>query len=138
MQTDAILGFGDQQSLSGTSAANSTNVYDAGSAKKLFEGNGGGVLAIEVTAVGGTSPTFQAQFVGADDAALSTNPVVLADTGASKVLAATDLPVLYRLRPSNQKDAKRYYGVIYTLTGTSPTATANANIVESAQNHMVS
>ena len=135
--TEAILTFAEQQSLSGTSAQLSTNVYDAGKAVKFFEGNGGGELEIEVTAAGGTSPTFQAQLVGADNAALSTNPIVIADTGTSPALAAGDLPVLYRLHPNNQVTAKEFYGVKFTQGGTSPTATVNARIGQAAQNNMV-
>jgi hypothetical protein len=73
---DAGIGgpFASGQSLSGTSDQLSTNVYDAGSAKKLFAGRGGLKIAVQVSAVGGTNPTFRARFVGADDAALSSNP----------------------------------------------------------------
>lgn len=137
MHIDALLSFSVQQALA--ASGNSTNVYDAVNATKLFAGNGGGTLAIEVTAAGGTSPTFQAQLIGADSADLATNPVVLADTGTSAAIAAADLPLLYELEPNNQAVAKRYYGVKYTLGGTSPTATVNANVVyeDAAQNNMV-
>lgn len=139
MLIDATLSFSSQQSLSGTAAQNSTNVYDAGSAKKLFGGTSEmGVLGIQVTAVGGTTPTFRAQFVGADDAALTSNVITIAETGVSATLvAATDPPVLYELNPSNQVTAKRYYGLIYTQSGTSPTATVNAAFVEAALNNLV-
>lgn len=142
---DALLTFSRQQALSGTTAVVSTNIYDAGTDE---DGNGktpklfGGTirkahLAIQVTKAGGTDPTFQAQFVGADNAALTTNPVVLADTGTSGKLAAGDLPALYELRAGLQTVGKRYYGVKYTLTGTSPTATVNAGIVEASQSNLV-
>lgn len=133
---DAFLTFSDQQALAGTSAQNSTNVYDAGAAKKLFAGTARGKVAIQVTAIGGTSPTFEAKLVGADDAALTTNVVTLADTGTSPVITA--VPALYELTASNQSVAKRYYGVIYTQGGTSPTATANAAVVDAAENMLVS
>jgi hypothetical protein len=134
---DACFNFASQQSLSGTAAQNSTNVYDAGSAKLLFGGSANlFVLAVEVTAAGGTSPTFRAQLVGADDAALSSNVITIAETGVSKVLAASDLPVLYRLSVNNQTTSKRYYGVIFTQSGTSPTATANAQFEQTSHDNL--
>lgn len=138
MMLDALLNFASQQSLSTTSDVVSTNVYDAGSAKKVFGGSGEEVkLAIQVTAAGGTSPTFRARLVGADNAALTTNPIILADTGTSAVLAASDLPVIYELVPAMQPTAKQYYGVIFLLGGTTPTATANAQVAHTAQSNLV-
>lgn len=131
---DRKFAFSKQQSLTGTSDVVSSDVHDAEAAKKVFGGAGQPVkVAIQVTAAGGTSPTFRARLVGADNAGLTANAEIIADTGVSKVLAAADLPVLYELVPAHQKVAKRYYGVIYTLGGTSPTATANANLVLDAQ-----
>ena len=129
MMIDGHFNFADQQAISGTSDTVSTNVYDAGSAKKLFGGaNRKARLAIQVTAAGGTSPTFQAKLVGADNAALTTNPVVIADTGITGTIAAADLPLLFELVPGLQTEDKRYYGVIFDQGGTSPTATVNAQI----------
>lgn len=138
MILDNTFNFAFQQSLSGTSDQLSTNVYDAGAAVKAF--GGGGVppkISIQVTAVGGTSPTFRARFVGADSADLATNPIILDDTGASRVLTATDLPLPIELKPNNQLDAKRYYGVVFTQAGTTPTATANANLVIDSQSNLL-
>lgn len=137
---DAYFNFADQQSLTGTSDVVSTNVYDAGSEKKLFAGSAGTFplkIAVNVTASGGTSPTFRARFVGADNAALTTNPIILADTGVSAVLTADDLPVHRELVPMGQRTAKRYYGVMFTQGGTSPTATVNASgVVDAQTNHL--
>ncbi len=137
MIMDAKFKFADQQALTGTSDVNSANVYDAGAAKKAFEGSAGAnplKIAIEVTASGGTTPTIRARFVGADDAGLTSNVVILADTGVSPVIvAATDLPVKYELVPSGQTAAKRYYGVIWVQSGTNPTATVNASGVIDSQ-----
>lgn len=135
MARDAFLTFSDQQALSGAGSANSTNVYDAAAAKKLFGGTAHGKVAIEVTAAGGTSPTFEAKVVAADDAALTSNVVTLVDTGTSAASPTT--PALYELAVSNQAASKRYYGVIYTLGGTSPTATVNAQFVDAAENNQV-
>lgn len=133
MILDAQFNFSDQQSLTGTSDVVSTNVYDLGAAGKLFQGAAGLKLAIQVTASGGTSPTFRAKLVGADNAALTSNPITLADTGTSAAIAAADVPVIYELLPGQQNTAKRYYGVIYTQGGTSPTATVNAQVAIDAQ-----
>lgn len=135
MILDKTFDFADQQSLSGTTETASTNVYNAGAAVKLFQGRAGAKLAVQVTAAGGTSPTFRAKLVGADNAALTTNPVVIAETGVSAVIASTDLPVLYELNPGLQSTAKQYYGVLFTLGGTSPTATANAQFAEDAHSN---
>lgn len=137
MFLDNAFSFASGQSLSGTSDTVSTNVFDAGSAKKLFGGSSGrGVkILVTVTAVGGTTPTFRARLVGADNAALTTNPVILDDSGVSRTLVAGDLPYAIELHPAEQLDAKEFYGVIFTQSGTSPTATASANAVMDAQSN---
>jgi hypothetical protein len=135
MMIEGNMSFSSQQSLTGTSDVISTNVYDAGSAKKVFGGSAGLApkVAVTTSASGGTSPTFRARLVGADNAALTTNPIILADSGVSRVLTATDVPYAVELIPAEQLDSKQYYGVIYTQSGTSPTATVNANMVLDAQ-----
>jgi len=136
MLMDASFDFTPSaQSLSGTSDQNSTNVFNAGSAKKLFGGafGRGPKIFLQVTAIGGTSPTFRARLVAADSADLATNPIILADTGVSRVLAASDIPYINELLPSVQLDAKQYYGIIFTQSGTSPTATVRASLVADSQ-----
>lgn len=125
---DAMFNFADQQNVTGTSATNSTNVYNAGSAKKVFAGAPGTHplrVAVNVTVNSGTSPTFRAQLVGSAAAALTT-PTILADTGTSAALVAASGPFVYELIPQNQATAFQYYGVIFTLGGTSPDMTLNA------------
>lgn len=135
---DALLTFSAQQALTGSSDVISSNVYNAGSAKKVFEGSGEEVkLAIQVTASGGTTPTLRARFVGADNAALDSNPIIIAETGVSAALVAADIPKLYELLLANQATAKQYYGVIWLQAGTSPTATVNAFICHTAPNNLV-
>jgi hypothetical protein len=138
MFIDNNFAFASQQNLSGATSTNSTNVYNAGSAKKLFGGAGEPVsLAVHVTAAGGTSPTIQAKLVGADDSGLSSNVIVIADTGVSPALAASDLPYALEVVPAQQKTAKQYYGVIFVQTGTSPTATVNAALTIDAQSNLL-
>lgn len=135
---EGSMHFARQQELTGTTDVVSTHVYDAGEAVKLFEGVGGREkLVVQVTEVGGTDPTFRARYVAADNAALTTNPIILADTGVSPALAAADIPKLYELRPALQTTAKRYYGVIFTMGGTTPTAKANAFVAETSQSRLV-
>jgi hypothetical protein len=135
---DGFFNFARQQSLSGTSDTVSTNVYNAGSAIKLFCGAGEPMkLAVQVTAAGGTSPTFRARLVAADNAALTTNPIIIVDTGVSAVLTAADLPVLYELLVGLQVTAKQYYGVIFLQSGTSPTATANAFLAHGVASNLL-
>jgi hypothetical protein len=142
---DAAFNFSDQQALTGTSDVVSTNVYAVGAngaaaavATKLFEGGGQEKkLFVQVTASGGTTPTFRARLVGADNAALTSNPIILAETGVSAALTAADLPVVYEINVAHQRTAKLYYGVIYIQAGTTPTATVNAWIGDEGQNNLV-
>lgn len=135
MFLDASMPGGSGVAVTGTSDAIIGDVYDAGSAKKLFGGSAGlgPKAAISFSAIGGTSPTARVRLVGADDAALTTNPVILGDTGVSRVLTSADLPYMAEFIPGEQLDAKRYYGFIATLGGTSPTGTVSAALVADAQ-----
>jgi hypothetical protein len=120
----------------------SSNVSDQVTAVKLFEGSTRNpprfMVGIKITA--GTSPTVRARYVGADDAALTSNVVILADSGtrtkdtdgtalASGDFVALDIPV------SGQTIAKRYYGAIYTPGVVDEALEVTASIVESAQTH---
>jgi hypothetical protein len=88
----------------------STNVNDQGSAKKVFEGTNRLPLRIggHYFTNSGTNATMRVQFVGADDAALTSNVVVLAGTGISEVLTAGQIRH-FEIVPSFQKTAKRYF-----------------------------
>jgi hypothetical protein len=137
---DAQLLFSAAQDLTAGDGVdeNSTNVWDAGSAKKAFSGYQRAYVAVTVAAAGGTTPTIRARFVGAADAALTSGVIILADSGDSRALTAADLPYQIQLHPGpTQLDTKQYYGVIYTMTGTVPTATVSAAIQETQQTNMV-
>lgn len=132
---------GTPQAVS-TGTTISSNVYDALVAKKLFAGSTGRgpKLSIDIPASGvtlGTNPTFQAQLVGADNAALTTNPIVLGQIGPTRVLTAADFPAAsglhFELQVGEQLDAKRFYGISYVVGGTAVTFGVNANLVETAQ-----
>lgn len=135
---DSKLTFSEQQEILNGTAVLSTNIYDAGTpfggiaatavAPKLFEGEGHEVI-VEVTAAAngiGTNKKddfqIKAQVVAADDDALTTNAVVLAEVEcaaiANAALPTALKPLVIKLHPANQTAAKRYYALKYDLTGT--------------------
>lgn len=142
MILDGSFKFSDAQVLgTGTSDVVSTNVYDAGSAIVMFAG-GGRPFKVSVDCSSNTSgsgdATLRARFVGADNAGLTSNAIILDDTGVSAVEAdGTVAPFHKELVPSNQTVAKRYYGVIYTQSGTSPNHTVSANGCIDAQSNLI-
>jgi hypothetical protein len=128
----------------GTADQVSTNVYDAGAAKNLFAGtpvvmpklNG----AIKVTA-GTGALSVRVRYVGADNAALTANPVIIADTGVILVradgtaLAIGDV-VPFSLPLFNQQTAKEFYGAIYTLGTADQDGEVTAMVVMFGQTNM--
>lgn len=126
--------FAKQQALTGNTAVASTNQHEevnpdtgAGAATILFKGMlGEGFIVCVMTALGGTLSTIRFQFVGADDSALTSNVLVLAESGVSPVLAATDIPYPKLLVPVEQRTAKRYYGMLFTQGNAAMTSTVNA------------
>ena len=65
-------------------------------------------------------PKFRARLVAADNAALTTNPIILADTGvqtrkqtSDAVLAIGD-QLIFEIPVTGQYVAKQFYGAIYT------------------------
>ncbi len=138
MIVDRNYAFSDTQLLTGSSDVVSTNVYDAGSAIKLFGGGSSGFkISIQVTASGGTTPALSARLVGATDAALTGTPIIIASTGVTRSLVAGDIPLVLQLEPGVQLDAKQFYGIIYLQTGTNPTATVNAYGVADSQTNLL-
>lgn len=124
---DLYFNFSDAQAIPDGTAVISTNVYDAGSAKKVFEGGAADLkCVVTATGVGGTSPTLTVSLIAADNAALTSNPITLAATGALTADAAGRITTT--LSPSNQATAKRYYGLSYDMAGTDPVATVNAEL----------
>lgn len=135
MYIEASQNFATVQALTGTSDVVSTNVLDVGSAKKAFGGAGHPVkVSAGYVNASGTTPTIRVRLVGADNAALTTNPEILADSGVSATVTA-GVPVVYELVPSMQKVAKRYYGVVWTQGGTTPVGAGTANLVLDAQSN---
>lgn len=136
MILDHHFTFSNQQALTDAADTASTNVYDAGSAINVFAGRNEVRLHIAMTANDiGTTPTFRARMVAADNAALTTNPMIIADTGTTETLVAGDVPRVWNLA-INQFEAKRYYGVMYTLGNDDNDLLVNAALVECGHNAM--
>jgi len=123
---DKNLDFALTSISSSTADTVSTNVLDRGAAELLFPGPGGIQFGVYASITAGTSPTVRARLVGADNAALTTNPEILADSGVhtlkddgTTALASGDKKFL-TLVPRGQTVPKRYYGLIFTMGGTTP------------------
>lgn len=137
---DGAFDFGSTAISSSTSDTASTNVTDLGSAKKLYAGaTSVKVKGQIVLSAGSGTLSVRARLVGADNAALTTNPEILADTGVhlnqedgSTALANTST-FRFQLTPSDQRAPKRYYGMVYTLGGTTPSATCDGRVVLDGQ-----
>lgn len=122
----------------------STNVYDAGSAIKLFEGSPSHALYLVVSykiTAGTGALSFRARLVGANDAVLTGVPEILADTGVHTLDAdGTALAIgdtLYFAIPlQGQRVAKQYYGVFFTQGTADQDGEATATIVEGPQTWM--
>lgn len=139
---DNLFDFGSTAITSSTADTVSTNVFDYATALALFAGPVSVKIKTKVALSAGTSPTVRARFVGADAANLATNPVIICDTGVqsykedgSTALANTDT-VESTLIPAGQIPSKRYYGLIFTLGGTTPSATCTAAVMLDDQSNM--
>jgi hypothetical protein len=108
------------------SPVTSTNSVDMSAAVRL--GMGGASLPkffCFIAAKSGTTPTIRVQLVGADNAALTTNPVVVYDSG----VLADPVTVPQIVKGAISPHAlKRFYGVIYTLVGTTATFTVTSGL----------
>ncbi len=130
MFTDAFLQFSSSQSVVGVGplTIDSTNVADM--ANQVDLGEGDGVVAriqVNTAVVGATGITFN--LVGADNPALTTNPVVVASSG--EVLAAdlgADAQFVLDPNPQIGSLGKRYYGMQYVLDGTSTAGAVSADL----------
>lgn len=123
--------FSDGESALTTDGADavSDNVYDAGAAINLGSGEALKLL-IHLSAKAGTTPTFQAKFVGADNAALSTNPITIFDTGT--LADPVTVPQIVRAAIKSHTK-KRFFGMKYTVAGTGGDFTVSAGLVKDEQ-----
>lgn len=128
----------------GTADQIGSNVYDAGSAKKVFEGfpQKPARLAGQFKITAGTGTlSWRVRYVGADNAALTTNPVILADSGVQTLdtdgtaLAINDFAT-FSMPIQGQTVAKQYYGPIYTMGTADQDGEVTASVVETGQTWM--
>lgn len=129
----------------GAAAQISTNVFDAGAAKRLFGGfsQKPPVLAVAYKITAGTGVlSFRVQFLGADAADLATGTEeTIADSGIitldrdDTALAIGDTVLLY-LTLRAQRVAKRYYGCFYTQGTADQDGEVTAVITDAPQTNM--
>lgn len=101
-----------------TAAAVSDNTIDLVKARDMGEGTDlYGRFQVETAAAGGTTMEFQ--IIAADDAALSSNIVVVGSTGAMPVASLkAGARFACKLSPQISSTGKRYLGARYVPTGT--------------------
>jgi hypothetical protein len=131
MITDKLLRVSTDQAV--TTTAVSTDTVDLSVARDM--GEGGDLymnFAVTEAFAGGTSTNFEV--IIADNAALSSNVVVI---GASGAIVTAGLPlgtnVAVRLNPQIASLGKRYLGARYTVSGTNSAGKVTADIVMDVQ-----
>ena len=131
MITDKLLRVSDAQAV--TTTAVSTDTVDLSVARDI--GEGGDLymnFAMTEAFAGGTSTNFE--IIIADNAALSSNVVVI---GASGAIVTADLTlgknVAVRLNPQIASLGKRYLGARYTVSGTNSAGKVTADMVMDVQ-----
>ena len=131
MITDKFLRVSDAQAL--TTTAVSTDSIDLGTARDMGEGTDLYMnFAVGTAFAGGTSVKFEV--IMADNAALTSNPVVIGSTDAivtASLVAAYSTAV--RINPQIKSLGKRYLGARYTISGTYSAGTITADVVETIQ-----
>lgn len=132
MITDGLLRVSENQvltSITDTSAV-STDKIDLGVARDIGEGEDlYGVFTITTAVTDGTSTKFE--IIAASDSGLTTNIVVLGDTGAILTASLT----LYsrfavKLKPILASKGQRYLGARYTVVGTNSTGKVTTDFVK--------
>lgn len=127
ISTDQVLtGITDTSALS-TNSIDLTQARDIGEGKELYMN-----FAITTGVTNGTSTEFQ--IVIADDAALTSNLVVIASSGAvatASLPIGTHVPVPIPPKPGSL--GKRYIGARYVVVGTNNAGKVTADIVEAIQ-----
>ena len=131
MITDKLLRVSDAQAV--TTTAVSTDTVDLSVARDM--GEGGDLymnFAMTEAFAGGTSTNFEV--IIADNAALSSNVVVIGASGAIVTASLTlGTNVAVRLNPQIASLGKRYLGARYTVSGTNTAGKVTADIVTDVQ-----
>jgi len=131
MITDKLLRVSTDQAV--TTTAVSTDTVDLSVARDM--GEGGDLymnFAMTEAFAGGTSTNFE--IIIADNAALSSNVVVIGASGAIVTASLTlGTNVAVRLNPQIASLGKRYLGARYTVSGTNTAGKVVADIVTDIQ-----
>ncbi len=131
MITDKLLRVSTDQAV--TTTAVSTDTVDLSVARDM--GEGGDLymnFAMTEAFAGGTSTNFE--IIIADNAALSSNVVVIGASGAIVTASLTlGTNVAVRLNPQIASLGKRYLGARYTVSGTNTAGKVVADIVMDIQ-----
>jgi hypothetical protein len=131
MITDKLLRVSTDQAV--TTTAVSTDTVDLSIARDM--GEGGDLFmnfAMTEAFAGGTSTNFE--IIIADNAALSSNVVVIGASGAIVTASLTlGTNVAVRLNPQIASLGKRYLGARYTVSGTNTAGKVVADIVMDIQ-----
>ena len=131
MITDKLLRVSTDQAV--TTTAVSTDTVDLSIARDM--GEGGDLymnFAMTEAFAGGTSTNFE--IIIADNAALSSNVVVIGASGAIVTASLTlGTNVAVRLNPQIASLGKRYLGARYTVSGTNTAGKVIADIVMDVQ-----
>ena len=131
MITDKLLRVSTDQAV--TTTAVSTDTVDLSIARDM--GEGGDLFmnfAMTEAFAGGTSTNFE--IIIADNAALSSNVVVIGASGAILTASLTlGTNVAVRLNPQIASLGKRYLGARYTVSGTNTAGKVVADIVTDIQ-----
>lgn len=131
MITDSYLKVSNAQAV--TTTAVSTNKIDLGVGRDLGEGTLLSVnFNINTAFAGGTSTAFEV--ITADDAALTSNVVVIGSTGAIATAGLTaGQNKVVNINPQIGSNGKRYVGTRYTVVGTNTAGAVTAEFIVNAQ-----
>jgi hypothetical protein len=131
MITDQLLRVSTNQAV--TTTAVSTDTIDLSQARDIGEGTDLFMnFALTAAFAGGTSTNFEV--IIADNAALSSNVVVVGASGALVTAGLTlGANIAVRINPIIGSTGKRYMGARYTVVGTNSAGTVTADIVTDIQ-----
>jgi hypothetical protein len=131
MITDQLLRVSTNQAV--TTTAVSTDTIDLSQARDIGEGQDLFMnFALTAAFAGGTSTNFEV--IIADNAALSSNVVVVGASGALVTAGLTlGANIAVRINPIIGSLGKRYMGARYTVVGTNSAGTVTADIVMDIQ-----
>ncbi len=126
--------MGDAQTLSTIAVIPATTggtlgVIDKGAAVNLGGGKLHWFIQLAAPTVATGTPALTAILIGADNAALTTNPITIATMPTTGTLATTDAPRLLKQEIAPHAP-KRFFGVTYTTTGTTLSVVAMSGLDE--------